>query len=96
MDITEILQQADIGKIIEKLKQRSHSVPEWSTLITDYEPKLHKIVNDRQGRKDKVHSDGTVDKAARLPLGLEKLLTKRVTEFTFAIPVKRVYTGTDS
>lgn len=91
MDIKEILADINIGSKIEKLKTRSTTPPDWAKYQQDYEPQLHKIVSDRQGRRDKIHSDGTVDRAARIPIGLEKLLTKRVTDFTFAIPVKRVY-----
>ena len=92
MDIKEILQGADIGTMVSELKNRSTAVPDWNTeLLQDYEPQFHKIVNDHQGRRDKVHADGTIDRAARIPIGLEKLLTKRMTEFTFAIPPKRVY-----
>lgn len=92
MNIQEIFADNNISTKIEKLKARSTQVPDWAEILKDYEPGLHNIVEDRRGRADKVHSDGTVDKAARIPIGLEKLLTKRVTEFTFAIPVKRVYT----
>jgi len=92
-DINEILAESDISKIISELKNRSYSVPEWSELLKSYEPKFHTIVTDKKNRRDKVHSDGSVDKAARLTVGLEKLLTKRMTEFTFAIPVKRVYSN---
>ena len=91
-DINEILNGNNISLMINELKNRSYAVIPWAEIIKDYEPQLHNIVNDRVGRKDKVHKDGTVDKAARIPVGLEKLLTKRITEFTFAIPVKRVYT----
>lgn len=92
-DINEILKKADINNKISELKDKSFIVPEWGILVKDYEPKFHKITTDKTGRKDKVHSDNTVDKAARLPIGLEKLLVKRMTEFTFAIPVKRDYSG---
>lgn len=91
-DINEILQGNNIGSMITELKNRSYAVIDWDELIKDYEPQFHKIVDDRTGRKDKIHQDGSVDKAARIPISLEKLLTKRMTEFTFAIPVKRVYT----
>lgn len=60
-------------------------------LIKDYEPTLHDIVSDTITRKDKIKSDGTVEKASRIYIGLEKLLTKRMTEFMFSIPVKRIY-----
>ena len=91
-DINEILNGDNISLMITELKNRSYAVLPWTEIVKDYEPLLHKIVNDHIGRKDKVHKDGSVDIAARIPIGLEKLLTKRMTEFTFAIPVKRVYT----
>jgi len=91
MDINEIFAGQDVSTIITELKKRSNSVPEWGELLKDYEPEYHKITTDKQGRKDKIHTDGTVDKAARISLGLEKLLVKRMTEFTFSIPVKRIY-----
>lgn len=93
MNLEEIFSAQETATLIERLKQRSYTVPDWGKLLADYEPQFHKIVNDRIGRKDKVHKDGSVDIAARIPIGLEKLLTKRMTEFTFAIPVKRVYTS---
>ena len=90
-DINEILKGNDYSSMITELKERSYSIKEWGEIVKDYEPMFHKIVNDKVGRRDKVHKDGSVDIAARIPIGLEKLLTKRITEFTFAIPVKRAY-----
>ncbi len=95
-DVNEILNGNDISTMIAELKNRSFVVPDWSLLIKDYEPLLHDIMTDKKGRRDKNHSDGTRDKAARIPLGLEKLLVQRFVEFTFAIPVKRVYSNTDN
>ena len=96
-DINAILSQDNISEIISELKERTILIPDWKNLVNDYETLLHKIVNDKQGRKDKIHSDGSKDEAARIPIGLEQLLTKRVTDFTFSIPVKRVYsTNTDT
>ena len=91
IDIDEILSGTDPSEVIAQLKRRTTLAPNWPLLVKDYEPKLHKIYKDHQGRKDKIHEDGTRDLAARLPIGLEQLLTKRMTEFTFAIPVKRTY-----
>ena len=82
----------DVGSIIGELKQRVLDIPLWSTLLSEYEPMLHEIVEDHVGRQDRTLDDGIVEKAARLPIGLEKLLTRRISEFTMAIPVKRVYT----
>ena len=96
IDVNEILRRSNPTEIIESLKERSTTAPNWASLKTEYEPLEHKIVTDKKGRKDKIHSDGSVDEAARLAVGLEKLLAKRMSEFTFAIPVKRVYLGVEN
>ena len=91
-EITAILDSSrPVADIISDLKEKSVEVPEWSKLLNDYEPTRHRIVNDKENRKDKVKSDGTLERASRIHLGLEKLLTKRTTEFAFAIPIRRVY-----
>lgn len=90
-EIDQILTAGSVNVIIEALKRKSVCVPSWDKLIKDYEPKEHEIVTDTVTRKNKVKTDGSVEKASRIYLGLEKLLTRRMTEFTFAIPVKRVY-----
>lgn len=91
-EITSILDSTrPVDNIINDLKEKSVTVPSWDKLLKDYEPTEHKIVTDNVTRKDKIKSDGTVEKASRIYIGLEKLLTKRMTEFMFAIPVKRVY-----
>lgn len=82
--------------IINDLREKSVSIQDdWSVLVNDYEPKLHGIVTDVTNRKDKIHENGKVDKAARIYVGLEKLLVSRMTEFMCAIPVKRVYQNID-
>lgn len=91
-EITKIIDLSrPIGDIITDLKDKSVDVPAWSDLKKDYEPKLHKIVDDKIGRRDRTRSDGTLEEASRIYLGLEKLLTARITEFMFAIPTKRIY-----
>lgn len=82
---------APIGSIIKQLKNKSVSIPAWSSLINDYEPEKHEIVNDTISRKDRIRKDGTKEEASRIYIGLEKLLVKRMTEFMFAIRVKRMY-----
>ena len=96
IDVEKILSGDNIGEIISDLKERTTIAPDWATLLKDYEPSKHAIVTDNQVRKDKIHSDGTKDKAARIYIGLERLLTQRITEFTFAIPVKRVFSGLET
>ena len=82
--------------IISELKKKPYSPTVWSELIKEYEPTEHDIMKDKLGRRDKVRTDGSVDKAARICIGLEKLLVKRMVEFMFAIPVKRVYHNIDN
>ena len=95
-EITRILDSSrPIGDIITDLKTKAVDVPAWSDLSKDYEPTLHSIVEDKINRRDRNRSDGTLEKASRIYLGLEKLLTSRITEFMFAIPVKRVYHNTE-
>lgn len=96
IDINEILKGKNISDVISALKERTTKPHSWEELRKEYEPSEHKIATDTHGRKDKHHSDGTVDKAARITIGLERLLTKRMNEFTFAIPVKRNYIGDDT
>lgn len=84
-----------IGDIISDLKAKSVDVPSWGGLMRDYEPTLHSIVEDKINRRDRLRSDGNLEKASRIYLGLEKLLTSRMTEFMFAIPVKRIYHNTE-
>lgn len=81
----------DISETIDMLKNKSVSVPSWDNLLIDYEPTKHNILTDTTVLKDKIRSDGHIDKSARITVGLEKLHVKRKSEFTFAIPVKRVY-----
>lgn len=95
MDLAEILMLDTIQAKVSALKEKSVCVPDWETLLEDYEPMKHAILEDKTSRVDKHRSDGTEEPASRISIGLEKLLTKRVNEFTFAIPVRRVYTNTE-
>lgn len=84
------------SKAVKELQKKPYNIPSWSVLINDYEPTLHSILTDPMGRKDKFDSRGNlIGKAARIYIGLEKLLTNRMSEFCFAIPVKRVYRNTE-
>lgn len=95
-EITAILDSSrPVTDVVSDLKNKSVVVPEWSKLLKDYEPTKHRIVDDKETRKDKIKSDGQVEKASRIYIGLEKLLTKRTTEFAFAIPVRRIYHNTE-
>ena len=91
--ISEIFNAGSAGTIINELKKKSVEVPDWATLLNDYEPTKHKIVHDMIGRKDRQRSDGVVEKASRIYIGMEKLLSHRYNEYTFSLPVKRVYSN---
>lgn len=91
MATTEDLLKGTAEEIITRLTEKGVAVPSWSTLVEDYEPTLHRIVRDATGRRDKTRSDGGIDKASRIHIGLEKLLVSRINEFMFALPVKRIY-----
>ena len=95
--ITEIIKEGrPIGDIIADLKEKQLDIPNWfEDLYLKYEPTKHEIVSDTTTRRDKIRKDGAKDEASRIYIGLEQLLVKRITEFTCAIPVKRVYHNTE-
>lgn len=94
--LEEILDRSRrIDAIISDLQEKSTTPPSWGYLQKVLNPSMHDIVHDRQGRQDKVRPGGKVDKAARLAIGLERLLCKRINQFTFTLPVKRVYSNID-
>lgn len=84
-----------VDRIIDELTCKDTAIPAWDDLKKDYEPGLHGIMHDSVGRKEKIREDGSIEKPARIPVGLEKLLVKRINEFMFALPVKRTYAGTE-
>lgn len=86
----------DIPTIISSLKEKTVSVPDWSYLKKMYDPKKHEILNDHINLRDRTRKDGSVEKSCRQSLGMEKLLVRRMSEFMFAIPVKRIYSNTDN
>lgn len=97
-DIASIIDfsSRSIDDIINDLRDKTIHVPCWAKLLDDYEPTKHKVCTDKTVLKDKVRSDGTVEKSSRIYIGLEELLSRRMTEFTFSIPVKRVYGGAEN
>ena len=91
MNINDILDSGrQDGDIIDDLKQKSFDIISWSALVRDYDPNLHRIMHDG-GRRDKVRQDGSVERAARITANWEQLAVNRYTEFTFGLPVKRIY-----
>lgn len=93
--LKEIFSAPSAGTIITDLKKKSVEVPDWGVLLKDYEPTKHKICTDVIGRKDRQRTDGVLEKASRIYIGMEKLLSNRYNEYTFSLPVKRVYSNID-
>lgn len=91
--MNEDLFAGTVDETIARLKNKTMSIPSWGTLVKDYDPTRHKIVHDQINRRDKIRKNGIVEKAARIHIGLEKLLTSRTNEFLFSIPVKRIYSN---
>lgn len=94
-EIDKIISSSSPDDAIAYLTEKTVDVKDWDYSLKEYEPELHRIVNDHIDRKDKRRDDGSFEKAARIPVGLEQLLTKRMCEFCFAIPVKRTYHNTE-
>lgn len=94
-EIDLIISSSSPDDAIAYLTDKTVDVRDWGDSLKEYEPELHRIVDDHVDRKDKVRKDGSIEKAARIPIGLEQLLTKRMCEFMFAIPVRRVYHNTE-
>jgi len=93
--IQEILNQ-EASVAIDHLRQKSLDIPSWADLLLDYEPRNHRVINDKVSRRDKVRKDRqgniiSIEPAARITFGLERLLTNRVSEFMFSTPVRRLY-----
>ena len=85
---------ASPSEVIEALKDKSVDVPSWRHLAEMYDYRHHPILRDHTNLRDKVRPDGTVEKSSRISIGMERLLVRRLSEFMFAIPARRVYKNT--
>lgn len=94
-DIKTILSEdRPVSEIITDLKNKSVSVPAWDELLKSYDAMKHDVM-DKAKRPDKVVTGKPVQEASRIYFSLEKLAVKRMAEFMFSIPVKRVYSNID-
>lgn len=82
------------SEVIAALKQKDVKVRPWSSIHDEYDSKCHDIMN-REKRKNRKLSGGKFDDVSRIRLDFEKLIAQRMTEFMFALPVNRIYTGID-
>jgi hypothetical protein len=77
------------SEIITDLKKKTISVPSWATLVKEYDPKNHPVM-DKHIYPDKVKK-GKIEFVTRITLDFMKLAARRMTELCFGIPVKRLY-----
>lgn len=86
MDIKEILDGSrPMADVITDLKKKSVVVPSWGTLVKEYNPKKHAIMDD----PDFAEKNGK--KQTRINIGAQKLAVKRMTQLLFSIKAQRVY-----
>ena len=96
MEINELLtsNKSDEEKISYLKSSKNVTLPPIELLMQEYDPMKHRVHNQID-RPDKVRANQKVDKVSRIHLALQQLVVRRMTEFMFAIPVKRVYHGQD-
>lgn len=98
MDINEIISEdRSVADIIADLKDKTVPVPLWEKLEGDYDASRHEIITNPALRpRDKRRKNGQLDRAARILYPAEKIVTRRMTQMCFTIPVERKYeTGDD-
>lgn len=98
MDINETISDCrKITDIISDLKDKAIPVPLWSDLEKDYNPLKHEIITNPSLRpKEKRKKNGQLDKPAKILYPAEKIVTRRMNQMCFTIPVERKYeTGDD-
>lgn len=90
INITQILDKTrPAADIMADLKKKTVSVPTWETLKSEYDTRLHPVMN-KAIYPDIVKDDG-IEYVTRITLGFPKLAAKRMTELCFGIPVRRSY-----
>lgn len=89
--VDDILAIESIEDKISELKRKDVDVPSWKELVKEYDPMQHEIMTDTTTRKDKVFKDGSIEKAARVTYGQQRMFARRMTQMSFSIPVKREY-----
>lgn len=99
MELLELLESGeDIDSVISFLKYRKKdlSIPSWTCLKKEYEPKEHRIVVDKEFWPDK-GTKKAPKPVPRITFGMQKLAVRRMTQMAFSIPVQRIYyTGKDT
>lgn len=92
MDITAIITTGrDPKEVIAELKKTTTIVPQWSDIEKEYDPKKHAVVADATLRPKDKTKGGFTEKVAKLTYAAEKIVTRRMNQLVFTIPVQRKY-----
>lgn len=78
---------------VRALMRKAERVPPWEGpggLAAEYDPRRHAVM-DAAVYPDRAGADGGVERVTRIPLGLQRLAAKRLTELCVGTPVKRIY-----
>lgn len=89
----DLTRQAD-SQLLSMLQQKNVYPPAWDKLLAEYDSSKHPVC-DKTKRPDKIRQGVGKEEVSRIHLDLEKLITVRMVEFMFAIPVNRVYSDID-
>lgn len=96
MDIRDIINDSrSNSEIIQNLRIKNTDIPGWNTILKEYEPKFHDVM-DRSKRPDKVRRGKPIERVSRIPVSLEELTVNRIAQFMFALPVQRTYSNADT
>ena len=91
---TEDLKREADSTLLSMLQEKNVYPPAWEKLNDQYDSEKHPVCSTII-RPDKIKKGKGKEPVSRIHLDLEKLITTRMVEFMFAIPVNRVYSGVD-
>jgi len=80
-------------EIITDMSSYAKDIPTWGELRKQYEPKEHPIKSDSSLRPKEKTKNGIRDVPAKICYPAEKIVTRRMVQMAFTIPVTRVYGG---
>ena len=93
-ELKVLFEEKQDAEVISALQNKDVKVKPWGAILKEYDSNLHDIM-DHNKRKMRKLSGGKTEDVSRIRLDFEKLIAQRMTEFMFALPVKRIITGID-
>lgn len=80
-----------ISEQIEALKTKEVKVRNWVDIEKEYNPLKHPVMTDESYKDIVKPKGGGIEKVCRIPISLQRLAAKRMTQLCFGLPVKRMY-----